>query len=211
MHLSLPKRFPLFILASVCWSLLCLISALTPGVWLWSLFFQACLVSRALEREGHWEQLSLASAHTGVAPAHGARAFLSTLLRLWVALRFPPGPGPSSSGDQVLGTRIRPVGGCGLPPPRSQPLVFWVYNRHAFLGVPCVYSGELVSGCDPLVDVDRPESQEVLVSREVCLHFGIGCLSGADCPLPALAVLACLSRAGAGLVCCRQAPLSPLF
>ena len=28
-------------------------------------------------------------------------------------------------------------------------------------------------------DVDRPESQEVLVSQEVCLQFGIGCLSGA--------------------------------
>ena len=32
MHLSFPKRFPLFILASsVCWSLQCLISALTEG------------------------------------------------------------------------------------------------------------------------------------------------------------------------------------
>ena len=32
MHLSLPKQFPLFILASsVCWSLQCLISALTQG------------------------------------------------------------------------------------------------------------------------------------------------------------------------------------
>ena len=28
-------------------------------------------------------------------------------------------------------------------------------------------------------DVDHPESQEVLVSKEVCLQFGIGCLSGA--------------------------------
>ena len=31
MHLSLPKQFPLFVLASVCWSLQCLISALTQG------------------------------------------------------------------------------------------------------------------------------------------------------------------------------------
>ena len=31
MHLSLPKQFLLFILASVCWSLQCLISALTQG------------------------------------------------------------------------------------------------------------------------------------------------------------------------------------
>ena len=30
-----------------------------------------------------------------------------------------------------------------------------------------------------LADVNHPESQEVLVSNEVCLQFGIGCLSGA--------------------------------
>ena len=28
-------------------------------------------------------------------------------------------------------------------------LVFWEYNGHAFSGVPCVSSGELISGCDP--------------------------------------------------------------
>ena len=28
-------------------------------------------------------------------------------------------------------------------------LVFWVYNGHAFSGVPCVSSGDLISGCDP--------------------------------------------------------------
>ena len=63
----------------------------------------------------------------------------------------------------------------------------------------------------PLADVDRPESQEVLVSNEVCLQFGNGCLSGArmapfssGCPrLPSLA--------GDGLVRSRLALLSPLF
>ena len=163
---------------------------------MWSLFFQARLVSRALEREGHWEQLSLASAHTGVAPAHGARAFPSTLLRLRVALRFAPGPGPSSSGDQVLGTRIRShLEAAAYPLPRPSRWIFWVYNGRPFLGLPCVYSGELVSGFDPLVDVDRSESQEVLVSREVCLQFGIGCLSGADCLFQLwLSLPACLGR-----------------
>ena len=28
-------------------------------------------------------------------------------------------------------------------------LVFWEYNGHAFSGVPCFSSGELISGCDP--------------------------------------------------------------
>ena len=39
LHLSLPKQFPLFILASVCWSLQCLISALTQMARRCSLFF----------------------------------------------------------------------------------------------------------------------------------------------------------------------------
>ena len=41
MYLSLSKRFPLLILASsVCWSLQCLISALTQGSQWWPLFFR---------------------------------------------------------------------------------------------------------------------------------------------------------------------------
>ena len=45
MHLSLPKRFPRLILASsVCWSLQCLISALTEGAQWWSFFFLGWLV-----------------------------------------------------------------------------------------------------------------------------------------------------------------------
>ena len=61
------------------------------------------------------------------------------------------------------------------------------------------------------VNVNHPESQEVLVSKEVCLQLVIGCLSGADCPLLALAALACLSPAGDGPVHSWLALLSPLF
>ena len=50
--------------------------------------------------------------------------------------------------------------------------VFWVYNGHVFSGVPCVSSGELISGCDHPSGYDRPESQEVLVSNKACLEFG---------------------------------------
>ena len=32
--------------------------------------------------------------------------------------------------------------------PRPCRSVFWVYNRRTFSGVPCVSSGELISGCD---------------------------------------------------------------
>ena len=62
------------------------------------------------------------------------------------------------------------------------------------------------------MDVNRPKSQEVLVSNEVCLQFGIGYLSGAVIapfrlwlPLPA-----CLQQ-GDGTVRSRLALLSTLF
>ena len=90
----------------------------------------------------------------------------------WLGLRFVPFPGPSSSGDQGLGKRSCPqleAATYHLPCPCHS--VFWVYNRHTFSGVPCVSSGELIS-VTLLVDVDRPESQEVLVSNKACLQFG---------------------------------------
>ena len=67
-----------------------------------------------------------------------------------------PFPGLSSSGDQVLGECTVPGGPWSYSPPRSQPF--------CFLGVPCVSSGELISGCDPPGNVNRPGSQEDVVS-----------------------------------------------
>ena len=63
---------------------------------------------------------------------------------------FVPFPSPSSSGDQVLAERSHPqVGGGSYRLPHPSRSVFWVYNGCAFSGVPCVSSGELISGCDP--------------------------------------------------------------
>ena len=42
----------------------------------------------------------------------------------WLGLHFVPFPGPSSSGDQVLGECTLPCVWCILSPPRSQPLGF---------------------------------------------------------------------------------------
>ena len=50
--------------------------------------------------------------------------------------------------------------------------VFWVYNHCPFSGVPCFSSGEVISGGNHPGDIDCPESQEVLVSKEACLQFG---------------------------------------
>ena len=67
MHLSLPKRFFLFILASsVCWSLQCLISALTQGGDRGH-FFKDHLFSCSVGREEHCKQITLACAHSVLA------------------------------------------------------------------------------------------------------------------------------------------------
>ena len=41
------------------------------------------------------------------------------------------------------------VGGAFYHLPHPSRLVFWVRSAHAFSGVLCVSSGELISGCDP--------------------------------------------------------------
>ena len=63
---------------------------------------------------------------------------------------FLPFPGPSSSADQVLGECSHPqLEAASYHVPHPSCSVFLVYNRRAFSGVPCVSSGELISGCDP--------------------------------------------------------------
>ena len=83
-----------------------------------------------------------------------------------LGLHFVPFPDLSSSGDEVFGAHNC----CDLSPPRHS--VIWVYNR-----------------APSQADVDRPDPQEVLVSKEACLQFysvslglrlppsGSGCLS----------------------------------
>ena len=133
MHLSLPKRFPLFILASsVCRSLQCVISALTQRGEGGHLFSLTCSVGR----EEHCKQISLAC----VGSACNVWATLdlptltvcvlsqSTLLRLHVALQGNclrwalgcmhfPGLSHSGSGSWVLHKGTDSVGPvfCALP------------------------------------------------------------------------------------------------
>ena len=59
-------------------------------------------------------------------------------------------PGPSSSGDQVLGACSYPqLEAASYHLSCASHLVFWVCNRCVFSGVQFVSSGELISGCDP--------------------------------------------------------------
>ena len=74
----------------------------------------------------------------------------STKSQTRLGLCFVPFPGPSRSGDQVVGKCTLPWWDSAsyhlLHPSHS---VSWVYSGSTVSGVPCVSSGELISGCDP--------------------------------------------------------------
>ena len=61
----------------------------------------------------------------------------------WLGLCFVPFPGPSRSGDQVLGEHSHPPGrGCILSPPPSQPLGFLsVQWAHLLRCAGCLFWG----------------------------------------------------------------------
>ena len=111
-------------------------------------------------------------------------------------LRFRYSGGPqrhrlSSSGDQVFGEH----GHCDLPPPLSLPL--------GFLSVQLAHLLRMLT-------VQNPR-KSWLATKPACSLVDDAPV-GHDCPLPALAALACLSpEEGDGPVCSRLALLSPLF
>ena len=137
MHLSLPKWFPLFILASsVCWSLQCLVSALTQGVkvvtFLGSLVQSCCVEGGALQTNltGMCGERSQCLSHTGFVPACGVCAFLvytaqapgcsaGVLSEVGTGLRALPRPKPLGSGSQALHRR-RLSWACVCALPRSE-------------------------------------------------------------------------------------------
>ena len=129
MHLSLPKRFPLFILASsVCWSLQCLISTLTQEGSGGHLFRLPCSVLQwgggTLQTNipGVSGECSQCLGCTGFAPAHGACAFMFYTSQ---AL------GCSSGELSEVGPGL-----CALP--RSKPLRFSDTPQRCRLGWACI-------------------------------------------------------------------------
>ena len=140
MHLSLPKRFPLFILASsVCMSLQCLISALTQGGGGGHLFRLTCSVLLCGGRNTENKSLACVgsalsvSAALGLPPLTACVFSLSTLLRLQIALQGNclkwalgcmhfPGLSHSGSGSQVLHKGTDLVGPAFCTRSRSEQL-----------------------------------------------------------------------------------------
>ena len=138
MHLSLPKSFPLFILASVCKSLQCLISTDTRGR-RWKLFrptYLGSLVQLCCGVGGTWQTNIIGMCgeclqclgHTGFAPAHGMCTFpvytaqapgccAGELSKAGPVLRAFPRFKPLRFGFLGTPQRHRQVGLCFVPFP----------------------------------------------------------------------------------------------
>ena len=140
MSLSLSKWFPLFILASVCWSLQCLISALTQGAQWWSLFLGS-LVQSCCGEGGTLQtnitvvcgECSQCFRHTGFTPAHGMCTFpvytvpalgcsAGNCLRQTLGCMHFPGLSHSGSRSRVFHKGTDLVGPVFCARPRSEQL-----------------------------------------------------------------------------------------
>ena len=133
--------------------------------------------------------------HTGFAPAHGVCAFpvytdqvvgcsAGNCLRWALGCMHFTGLSLSGSGTWVLLKGADLVGPAFCALLRSEPLKRpGVWRAWSLLLFACPISAAQFSGCTTGTpsqeDIDRPESQEVLVSNEACLQFGRWWLSGA--------------------------------
>ena len=104
--------------------------------------------------------------------------------RLCWACVLCPSQVPAAQVPRCLRSTLSPGGAGRLTAPPSQPLGF------AVSGVPCVSSGELISGCDPPGGrpLSRVPGRKTRLATGSLQQFGRGCrLWGRDCPFPALA------------------------
>ena len=100
--------------------------------------------------QGNFPKRALGFVHFPGLSCSGSSSQVLHKAKTWLDMRFVPFPGPSRSGDQVVGKRTLPWWDSAsyhlLHPSHS---VSWVYSGSTVSGVPCVSSGELISGCDP--------------------------------------------------------------
>ena len=145
----------------------------------------------------HWHVWECSQCHgqTRFAPAHGVCAFTvytaqalgcsaRNCMRWALGCIHFPGLSRSGSGTWVLlkGTDLVGPAFCALP--RSEPISWTGVWRARSLWLiaspfPAAHFSGCTTGAPSQVDVDYPESQEVLVSSKLCLQFGRWCVSGA--------------------------------
>ena len=126
--------------------------------------------------------------HTGSVPAHGACSLpahtaqalgCSTGNHSWLALGclHLPGPSRSGSGTQVVLRGADSVGPAFCALPRSEQLRLLSLARclasaiAATYRLPTAQLSRCTTGAPSQADVDHPDPQEVLVSKEACLQF----------------------------------------
>ena len=114
----------------------------------------------------------------------GSRLLCRKLLRPALGCMHFPGLSRSGSGTRVLLKCTDSVGPAFCALPTSEQLRWpGVWRARSLWLIASPVPPTRLSGCTTgapsQVDVNRPESQEVLVSNEACLQFGKGCLSGA--------------------------------
>ena len=187
MYLSLPKRFPLFILApSVCKSLQCLISALTQAGGGSHLVRLTCSVvlwgRRNTASKYHWHVwgvLSVSGPHW-VCPHSACVLSRSTLLRLQVALQGNclkralgwvhfPGLSCSGSGSRVLHKAQTQLGLCLVPFPGLNSSVDQVLGKRTLRR----WAVRLITSPSQSLDF-------LGVQQESCLRCAMCLLWGAD-------------------------------
>ena len=142
------------------------------------------MFSRAVGREGHCKQITLAcarsvSATLGLPPltVHTAQALgcsAGNRLRPALGCMHLSGLSCSGSGTQVVLRGADSVGPAFCALPRSEQLRCLASAVAATYAspVPAAQFSGRTTGAPSQADGDRPEPQEVLVSKEACLQFG---------------------------------------
>ena len=174
---------PSVLASSVCWSLQCLISALTQGGRWWTLFLgslvQSCCGEGGTLQTNNTGVCSQCLSHTGPAPAQGAHSSGSRLLHqepseAGPGLHAPPRSKPFRFRHSGSPQRRRLGGACVLCPSQvriAQCLASAVAATYR-LPVPAAQCSGSTTSAPSQADGDRPEPQGVLVSKEACLQFG---------------------------------------
>jgi len=149
------------------------------------------LFSCAVGREGGMLQTnntgvcSQCLSHTGSAPAHGTCSFpahtaqalgcsAGNHLCLALGCLHLPGPSLSGSGTRVVLRGADLVGPAFCALPRSEQLKVMRCLASAIAAtyrLPTAQLSRCTTGAPSQADVDHPDPQEVLVSKEACLQF----------------------------------------
>ena len=185
------KAVPSVIASSVCWSPQCLVSTLTQrGRWRTLFLFLGSLVQSRCGEGGTLQTnntgvCSKCLSHTGSAPTHGACSLPAHTAQAlgcsprnhpWPALGclHLPGPSHSDSGTRVVLRGADSVWACVLCPSqvRAAQVMRCLANAiAATYHLPAAQLSRCTTGAPSQADVDRPDPQEVLVSKEACLQF----------------------------------------